>query len=77
MDVLYASFPAFLFLNHDFSMAGKLLEPLLEYQSTPAYTNPYAALNLGPAYPKATGNSDPHDQGVDSKPFATLSSQLS
>jgi hypothetical protein len=42
---MYASFPAFLFLNA--TLAGKLLEPLLEFQASSLYRNNYAAPDLG------------------------------
>jgi len=45
VDTLYASFPAFLFLNT--TLAGKLLEPLLEFQHSSLYKNDYAAPDLG------------------------------
>jgi len=45
VEVLYASFPTFLFLNA--SLAGSLLEPLLEFQSSTSYKNNYAAPDLG------------------------------
>jgi hypothetical protein len=45
VEVLYASFPAFLFLNS--SLAGALLEPLLEFQSSTLYKKDYAAPDLG------------------------------
>lgn len=45
VEILYASFPAFLFLNT--TLAGKLLEPLLEFQASPLYKNGYAAPDLG------------------------------
>jgi hypothetical protein len=45
VEILYASFPAFLFLNT--TLAGKLLEPLLEFQDSSLYRNDYAAPDLG------------------------------
>jgi hypothetical protein len=45
VEIMYASFPAFLFLNT--SLAGKLLEPLLEFQNSSLYRNDYAAPDLG------------------------------
>lgn len=45
MEVLYASFPFFLYLNA--SYAGYLLSPLLEYQDSPQWSQPYAARDLG------------------------------
>ena len=45
VEILYASFPAFLFLNT--TLAGKLLEPLLEFQDSWLYGNDYAAPDLG------------------------------
>ncbi|KAI0312550.1 hypothetical protein OF83DRAFT_1031803, partial [Amylostereum chailletii] len=44
VDGLYMSFPMFLYLNPSFG--APLLEPLLHFQASPAYTNPYAAANL-------------------------------
>ncbi|KAF8180898.1 hypothetical protein K438DRAFT_1768092 [Mycena galopus ATCC 62051] len=38
------------------SITGALLQPLLEYQNSSQYTNPYAAPDLGPAYPAVPGN---------------------
>jgi len=43
VEILYASFPAFLYLNT--TLAGKLLEPLLEFQVLSLYD--YAAPDLG------------------------------
>jgi hypothetical protein len=63
VDTMYASWPAFLYLNS--SLAGRLLDPLLEYQSTPDYANDFAAANLGTAYPNATGNPVVHSQSVE------------
>ena len=48
VDVLYASFPFFLYLNATY--AGHLLTPLLEYQDSPQWTQPYAARDLGRLY---------------------------
>jgi hypothetical protein len=46
VEVIYAAFPAFLYL--DSSLAGALLEPLLEFQTTPSlYSHGYAAPDLG------------------------------
>ena len=45
VEILYASFSAFLFLNA--TLAGKLLEPLLEFQDSSLYRNDYAAPDLG------------------------------
>jgi hypothetical protein len=45
VEIMYASFPAFLFLNA--TLAGKLLEPLLESQASSIYQNNYAAPDLG------------------------------
>ncbi|KAJ7831647.1 hypothetical protein B0H13DRAFT_1734851 [Mycena leptocephala] len=44
-ETIYATLPAFMYLNA--SITGALLEPLLEYQSSSAYSNPYAAPDLG------------------------------
>ncbi|KAF9527912.1 hypothetical protein CPB83DRAFT_371296 [Crepidotus variabilis] len=61
VDTLYAAFPAYLYLNT--SLAGHLLEPLLEFQSSSGYTNAYAAPDLG-TWPNALGNT------TDQKAFA-------
>ena len=45
VEVIYASFPAFLYLN--VTLAGRLLEPLLEFQSSELYSQVYAAPDLG------------------------------
>ncbi|KAJ6482672.1 hypothetical protein C8R45DRAFT_1099940 [Mycena sanguinolenta] len=43
-EVIYAALPALMYLNS--SITGALLEPLLEYQNSSEYTNPYAAPDL-------------------------------
>ncbi|TCD67398.1 hypothetical protein EIP91_012433 [Steccherinum ochraceum] len=63
VEILYASFPFFLYINPAY--AALLLEPLLEYQSSPQYTQPYAATDLGTSYPKAHGNNGAHSQGIE------------
>ncbi|EJC98586.1 DUF1793-domain-containing protein [Fomitiporia mediterranea MF3/22] len=63
VDVLYAAMPAYLYLNPD--ILGYLLSPLLEYQESTQYTNPYAAQDLGPAFPNATGNANGHNQKIE------------
>jgi hypothetical protein len=48
VEVIYASFPAFLYLNS--SLAGKLLEPLFEANASTlrnCTTSEYAKLDLG------------------------------
>ncbi|KAF9007830.1 hypothetical protein BDQ17DRAFT_1422506 [Cyathus striatus] len=55
VEVIYAAFPAILYFNS--TLAGSLLEPLLEYQTSSDYNNAYAAPDLGNAYPKVQGNS--------------------
>lgn len=45
VDVLYASMPVYLYLNPN--ILGYLLNPLLSYQESTQYTNPYAAQDLG------------------------------
>ncbi|EMD37367.1 hypothetical protein CERSUDRAFT_114040 [Gelatoporia subvermispora B] len=63
VEVLYQAFPMFLYLNSSF---GKLLlAPLLEYQSSPKFPLPYAAADLGNAYPQALGNNSGHSQGLE------------
>ncbi|KAJ7702031.1 hypothetical protein B0H14DRAFT_3527381 [Mycena olivaceomarginata] len=64
IEVIYAVLPAFMYLNA--SITGALLKPLLEYQDSPAYTNPYAAPDLGLTYPAVPGNlqnNAPYDSG--------------
>ncbi|KAI5119765.1 hypothetical protein M0805_009236 [Coniferiporia weirii] len=65
VDVLYAAFPAMLYLNPE--LGGYLLAPLLEYQDSAAYTQTYAARNIGSAYPNATadGIDDAHNYQVE------------
>ena len=81
VEVLYQSFPIFIYLNSSF---GKpLLSPLLEFQDSPQYTLQYAArdlgnhlryawyvamlktLSLGENYPVASGDTASHQQGVE------------
>ena len=46
VEVIYAAFPTFLYINS--TLAGFLLEPLLEFQSTPTlYPYNFAASDLG------------------------------
>ena len=45
VDTLFTAFPAFLYFNPE--LAGYLLEPLLKYQDSPAYTQNFAAKNIG------------------------------
>ncbi|EJD08023.1 DUF1793-domain-containing protein [Fomitiporia mediterranea MF3/22] len=63
VDVLYAAMPAYLYLNPD--ILGYLLGPLMEYQESTQYTNPYAAQDLGTAFPNATGNPSGHNQRIE------------
>ena len=45
MDVIYAATPLYLYLNPD--ILGYLLKPLLDYQESPLYHNPYSARDIG------------------------------
>ncbi|TCD67396.1 hypothetical protein EIP91_012431 [Steccherinum ochraceum] len=63
VETLYASLPYFLYVNA--SYIGYLLEPLLEFQNSSQYTQPYAATDLGTSYPKAVGSNQPHAQGIE------------
>ena len=45
VDVIYAAMPGFITLWPD--LIGYLLTPLLEFQSSPEYTLPYAAQDVG------------------------------
>ncbi|KAI0312486.1 hypothetical protein OF83DRAFT_644042 [Amylostereum chailletii] len=73
-DGLYSSFPMFLHLNP--SLGAPLLEPLLRFQNSPAYTKstPYAAANIGRSRPNMTANNSYHNQG--SEPRATGDTSL-
>ncbi|KAF8168518.1 hypothetical protein B0H34DRAFT_62865 [Crassisporium funariophilum] len=65
VEIMYAAFPAFLYLNA--SLAGLMLDPLLEFQSSRQYGNAYAAPDLGNAFPDAMGNNtNTVSLGVDS-----------
>ena len=65
VDVMYAAFPIYLYLNPE--LGGYLLAPLLEYQQSGQYQLPYAAQNIGSAYPNATADSpnQQHQLGVE------------
>lgn len=45
VDIMYAAFPAYLYLSP--ALGGYLLKPIFQLQDTPLYTQPYAAQNLG------------------------------
>ncbi|KAI0310162.1 hypothetical protein OF83DRAFT_1288264, partial [Amylostereum chailletii] len=63
-DGLFTTFPMFLYLNPSFG--APLLEPLLRFQASPAYTNPYAAANIGVGpWPNMTANNSLHNQGIE------------
>ncbi|KAJ7091741.1 hypothetical protein C8R44DRAFT_719651 [Mycena epipterygia] len=53
-ETIYAALPAFMYLNA--SLTGLLLEPMLRFQNSSEYNNPYAAPDLGTSYPAAPGN---------------------
>ncbi|KAJ7585435.1 hypothetical protein C8J56DRAFT_1165854 [Mycena floridula] len=59
IETLYAALPTYLYLNA--SWVGLFLDPLLQYQASPPYTNSFAAPDLGSSYPQALGNSDTND----------------
>lgn len=48
VEALYAAFPMFMYFDPD--LGGLLLEPLLRYQSSNFYTQPYAAPDAGELY---------------------------
>ena len=48
VDLIYATFLVYLYLNPE--IIGYLLRPLLEYQESPLYPNPYAAQDIGQAF---------------------------
>ncbi|KAL7281476.1 hypothetical protein ACG7TL_004791 [Trametes sanguinea] len=62
VEKMYAALPALLYVNA--SIVGPLLAPLLDAQDG-ITTMPYAAQDLGVAYPNATGIHGPHDQGLE------------
>lgn len=45
VEDIYAAFPFFLYINPTY--AGQLLSPLLEFQDSVQYNQPYAARDLG------------------------------
>jgi hypothetical protein len=57
VEVLYAAFPAILYLNA--SWAGYLLEPLLQFEQSGLYSQAFAADDLGDAFPAVVGNTAP------------------
>ncbi|KIK51931.1 hypothetical protein GYMLUDRAFT_265647 [Collybiopsis luxurians FD-317 M1] len=57
VETLYAAFPAILYIN--LSWAGYLLEPLLQFESSPLYADNFAAGDLGSNFPSAFGNDNP------------------
>ncbi|KAF8268473.1 hypothetical protein EI94DRAFT_1577703, partial [Lactarius quietus] len=63
VEVLYDAFPMFMYI--DPSLGGPLLEPLLRYQSSVYYTQPYAARDAGSSYPNTTFSNATHQQGVE------------
>lgn len=65
VDVMYAAFPVYMYLNPE--LGGYLLKPLLEYQDSSLYQLPYAAQNIGSAYPNATGDglNQQHQFGIE------------
>ncbi|KAL0061627.1 hypothetical protein AAF712_011544 [Marasmius tenuissimus] len=66
IETLYASFPAFLYINS--TWCRYLLEPLLQYHSSSHYDKSYAAPDLGSSYPVTGGELDVNDtRSVDGK----------
>ncbi|KAI0267468.1 hypothetical protein BC834DRAFT_822339, partial [Gloeopeniophorella convolvens] len=63
VETLYAAFPMFLYI--DPSLGAPLLEPLLRWQLSPAYTHPFAAVDLGSTYPNVTGSNTDHTEGIE------------
>ncbi|KLO09797.1 DUF1793-domain-containing protein [Schizopora paradoxa] len=63
VDVLYAAFPMYLYLNPD--LGGHLLRPLLVAQDNPQYSQPYAARGLGTNFPNATTVDVTHNLGIE------------
>ena len=62
MEHIYAAFPMFLYLNA--SIAGALLQPLLETQQS-LTGQLFAAADIGNAYPVASGSHALSNQGVE------------
>ncbi|PIL35870.1 hypothetical protein GSI_01530 [Ganoderma sinense ZZ0214-1] len=62
VEHIYAAFPMLLYLNS--SLAGALLQPLLESQAS-LTDQQFAAADLGNAYPAATGPEAVSSQGVE------------
>ncbi|KAI0335019.1 hypothetical protein GY45DRAFT_1367055 [Cubamyces sp. BRFM 1775] len=62
VERIYAALPALLYFNA--SLVGPLLAPLLDAQDNLTNT-PYAASDLGPAYPNATGVTNNPEQGLE------------
>ncbi|KAL1735522.1 hypothetical protein EV714DRAFT_243584, partial [Schizophyllum commune] len=55
--VMYSAWPAILYINA--SWAGYLLEPLLRYEGSSAYSSNVAAQDMGSKYPTVLGNMPP------------------
>ena len=62
VEHVYAAFPMLLYLNS--SIAGALLQPLLESQAGQT-SQQFAAADIGNAYPNATGTEGIPNQGVE------------
>ncbi|KAJ8475297.1 hypothetical protein ONZ51_g6647 [Trametes cubensis] len=58
-DVIFPAWPLFLYINP--AIGKQLLQPLLAYQATGQYPNPWAAHDVGHSYPNATGHNDGKD----------------
>ena len=56
VDAIFPSWPVFLYTNPE--LGRFLLEPLLAYQATGLYPNPWAAHDIGSSYPQAVGHND-------------------
>ena len=65
VDVLYGAMPVFLFLNP--AILGYLLQPLMVSQEGAQNQNAFAALDVGPSYPNATGSTFASNQGIERK----------
>ncbi|KLO05329.1 DUF1793-domain-containing protein [Schizopora paradoxa] len=65
VDVLYAGFPAILYLNPD--LGHYLLRPILESQvnNEALVGQPYAPRNLGSQFPNVSSNTSPHNMGIE------------
>ncbi|TFY82660.1 hypothetical protein EWM64_g1355 [Hericium alpestre] len=63
VEILYAAWPMFMYL--DPALGPPLLEPLLRFQDSPAWPNPYAAQDAGQQYPAVKPTTGMHNQRIE------------